>query len=113
MSLAPWRCPHASRPDDARMSLAPRRCPHASRTPAIPACLSRPGDARMLRALAIPPRLKLELASAKGLTALPGDLRGTDVALSDWMRTTPRGQAQEDMEANHHEDEEVEDVHGD
>ncbi|KAK7347339.1 hypothetical protein VNO80_21869 [Phaseolus coccineus] len=44
MSLAPWRCPHASRPDDARMPLrlgdarmplAPWRCPHASRALAI------------------------------------------------------------------------------
>ncbi|KAK7342346.1 hypothetical protein VNO80_25295 [Phaseolus coccineus] len=53
MSLAPWRCPHASRalampaclsrPGDARMPLAPWRCPHAS----------RPGDARMPRALAM------------------------------------------------------------
>ncbi|KAK7331529.1 hypothetical protein VNO80_31206 [Phaseolus coccineus] len=47
MSLAPWRCPHALRPDDARMPLASRRCPHASRAPAMPACLSRPGDACM------------------------------------------------------------------
>ncbi|KAK7353440.1 hypothetical protein VNO80_18887 [Phaseolus coccineus] len=57
MHLAPWRCPHASRalampaclsrPGDARMPLAPWRCPHASRALAMPACLSRPGDARM------------------------------------------------------------------
>ncbi|KAK7377780.1 hypothetical protein VNO80_03212 [Phaseolus coccineus] len=76
--LAPRRCPHASRPGDARMPralampacLAPRRCPHASRpgdarmprAPAMPACLaprrcphaSRPGDARMPRAPAMP-----------------------------------------------------------
>ncbi|KAK7377936.1 hypothetical protein VNO80_03371 [Phaseolus coccineus] len=49
--LAPRRCPHASRPGDARMPrapampacLAPRRCPHAS----------RPGDARMPLTLAM------------------------------------------------------------
>ncbi|KAK7377582.1 hypothetical protein VNO80_03009 [Phaseolus coccineus] len=34
MPLAPWRCPHASRPGDARML----------RALAMPACLSRPGD---------------------------------------------------------------------
>ncbi|KAK7373423.1 hypothetical protein VNO80_06830 [Phaseolus coccineus] len=52
MSLASWRCPHASRPGDARMPralampacLAPWRCPHAS----------RPGDVHMPRALAMP-----------------------------------------------------------
>ncbi|KAK7356686.1 hypothetical protein VNO80_15961 [Phaseolus coccineus] len=53
MSLAPKRCPHASRHGDVRMPLAPWRCPHASRALAMPACLSRPSDARMPRALAI------------------------------------------------------------
>ncbi|KAK7377371.1 hypothetical protein VNO80_02795 [Phaseolus coccineus] len=43
MSLAPWRCPHASRPGDVRMP----------RALAMPASLSRPGDASMPRALAI------------------------------------------------------------
>ncbi|KAK7373327.1 hypothetical protein VNO80_06729 [Phaseolus coccineus] len=43
MPLAPWRCPHASRPGDARMPLAPWRCPHTS----------RPGDVRLPRALAM------------------------------------------------------------
>ncbi|KAK7353767.1 hypothetical protein VNO80_19219 [Phaseolus coccineus] len=52
MPLAPWRCPHASRPGDVRMSLAPWRCPHASR-PGDVRILSRPGDARMPRALAM------------------------------------------------------------
>ncbi|KAK7356684.1 hypothetical protein VNO80_15959 [Phaseolus coccineus] len=42
-------------------------------------------------AIAQPPRLKLELTSAKSLTALPDDLRGTKVALSDWTCTLPRG----------------------
>ncbi|KAK7356279.1 hypothetical protein VNO80_15547 [Phaseolus coccineus] len=54
MSLAPWRCPHASRPDDARMP----------RTLTMPACLSRPGVARMLRTLAKPACL-----------SRPGDVR--------------------------------------
>ncbi|KAK7331532.1 hypothetical protein VNO80_10225 [Phaseolus coccineus] len=34
--------------------LAPWRCPHASRAPATFACLSRPGDARMPQAPAMP-----------------------------------------------------------
>ncbi|KAK7368211.1 hypothetical protein VNO80_10235 [Phaseolus coccineus] len=35
------------------MTLAPGRSPHASRALAMPACLSRPDDARMSRALAM------------------------------------------------------------
>ncbi|KAK7373304.1 hypothetical protein VNO80_06706 [Phaseolus coccineus] len=35
------------------MPLAPGQSPHASRALAMPACLSRPGDARMPRALAM------------------------------------------------------------
>ncbi|KAK7373428.1 hypothetical protein VNO80_06835 [Phaseolus coccineus] len=66
--LAPWRCPHTSRPGDVRIP----------RALAMSAYLA-PGDVRIPRALpmSLHPRLKLELASAKSLTALPGDLRGT------------------------------------
>ncbi|KAK7377761.1 hypothetical protein VNO80_03193 [Phaseolus coccineus] len=106
--LAPRRCPHASRPGDARMPrapampacLAPRRCPHASRpgdarmprAPAMPACLaprrcphaSRPGDARMPRAPAMPACLaprRCPHASRPGDARMPLTLAMTDDGL--------------------------------
>ncbi|KAK7377724.1 hypothetical protein VNO80_03155 [Phaseolus coccineus] len=57
------------------MTLAPGRSPHASRALAMPACLSRPDDARMSRALAM-----------SACLSRPGDVR---MPLAPW-RCTPK-----------------------